>query len=96
MSIPDPVRHGDRLLSRFSCCVTGTCPHVSRALIEIKLGGNDLVEKGAATLNELEAKINPEKMRMPAFKMVLTAIGEYSYRRPNDKVWVVPIGCLRP
>lgn len=66
------------------------------ALIEIKLGGNDLVEKGADTLNELEAKIDPDKMKMPAFKMVLTAIGDYSYRRPKDNVWVVPIGCLKP
>lgn len=65
-------------------------------LIEIKLGGPDLIEKGATTLKELEAKIDPEKMKAPSFLMVLTAIGDYCYRRPQDGVWVVPIGCLRP
>lgn len=66
------------------------------ALIEIKLGGLDLIEKGATTLKALAEKINPEKMAAPSFMMVLTAVGEYSYRRPQDGVWVVPIGCLRP
>jgi len=66
------------------------------ALIEIKLGGNDQIEKGALTLNKLAGQINLDKMPAPSFKMVLTAVGEYSYRRPQDGVWVVPIGCLRP
>lgn len=65
-------------------------------LIEIKLGGPDLVEKGADTLCDLAKKINPDKMPAPSFLMVLTATGDYSYRRPKDGVWVVPIGCLRP
>ncbi len=66
------------------------------ALIEIKLGGNDQIEKGALTLNKLAGQINLDKMPAPSFKMVLTAVGDYSYRRPQDGVWVVPIGCLRP
>ena len=65
-------------------------------LIEIKLGGNELIEKGAETLCRLSNKINTEKMPNPSFKMVLTAVGEFSYRRPTDGVWVVPIGCLKP
>lgn len=65
-------------------------------LIEIKLGGGDLVEKGAQTLTKLSGMIDTEKMPEPAFLMVLTAVGDYSYRRPEDGVWVVPIGCLRP
>jgi len=65
-------------------------------LIEIKLGGPNLIEKGAATLCDLASKINTEKMKAPSFMMVLTAIGDYSYRRPQDGVWVVPIGCLKP
>ncbi|MBR1474778.1 MAG: ATP-binding protein [Muribaculaceae bacterium] len=64
-------------------------------LIEIKLGGNDLIEKGAKTLLDLAAKINTQKMSAPSFLMVLTAIGDYSYQR-KDGVWVVPIGCLKP
>lgn len=65
-------------------------------LIEIKLGGAELIEKGATTLCRLAEKINTDKMQRPSFKLVLTAVGEYSYRRPQDDVWVVPIGCLRP
>lgn len=65
-------------------------------LIEIKLGGAELIEKGAATLCRLADKINTDKMPKPSFKLVLTAVGEYSFRRPQDDVWVVPIGCLKP
>lgn len=28
-------------------------------------------------------------------KMILTAIGEYAYRRPEDGIYIVPIGCLK-
>ena len=65
-------------------------------LIEIKLGGSNLIDQGAKTLLNLVNKIDGEKMPMPSFLMVLTAIGDYSYQRPNDGVWVVPIGCLKP
>ncbi len=68
----------------------------SYGLIEIKLGGSDLIEKGATTLNDLKEKIDLEKMPAPSFLMVLTAVGDYSYQRPQDGIWVVPIGCLRP
>ncbi len=66
------------------------------ALIEIKLGGESLINEGASTLNALEAQIDTSKMNSPAFKMVLTATGDYAYLRPEDNVYVVPIGCLRP
>lgn len=66
------------------------------ALVEIKLGGPALIDKGAETLCRLASKIDTDKMRKPAFMMVLTAVGDYSYRRPDDGVWVVPIGCLKP
>lgn len=64
-------------------------------LIEIKLGGLENIEKGAGTLNDLANKLDTSKMKSPSFLMVLTAVGEYAYRRP-DGVYVVPIGCLRP
>lgn len=65
-------------------------------LIEIKLGGPDLIEKGADTLKRLSSKINTEKMPAPSFMMVLTAVGEYAYQRKQDDIWVIPIGCLKP
>ena len=63
-------------------------------LIEIKLGGDKLIEEGASTLKELADKIDSTKMRKPSFAMVLTATGDYAYRR-EDGVLVVPIGCLK-
>lgn len=63
-------------------------------LTEIKLGGDELIEEGAATLKELQTKIDTEKMKEPAFLMVLTGVGTYAYRRP-DGVYVVPVGCLK-
>ncbi len=63
-------------------------------LIEIKLGGDKLIENGAATLKAMQAKIDTDKMKVPSFLMVLTGNGDYAYRR-HDGVCVVPIGCLK-
>ena len=64
-------------------------------LIEIKLGGDSLIKDGATTLNALEEQIDTTRMKSPAFKMILTATGEYAYRRTEDGIYVVPIGCLK-
>lgn len=63
-------------------------------LIEIKLGGDRLIEEGAENLKKLGNKIDTTKMRAPAFLMVLIGVGDYAYRR-QDGVYVVPIGCLK-
>jgi len=63
-------------------------------LIEIKLGGEKLEEEGAANLLELRNKIDTTKMKSPSFMMVLTAVGDYAYRR-SDGVLVVPVACLK-
>lgn len=63
-------------------------------LIEIKLGGDRLIEEGAKSLKAMEAKIDTDKMNAPSFLMVLTGTGDYAYRR-QDGVYVVPIGCLK-
>ena len=55
----------------------------SYGLVEIKLGGDKLIEEGVKTLNALEAGIDTDKMKAPSFKMVLTGIGDYAYRRPD-------------
>lgn len=65
----------------------------SYGLVEIKLGGNTLIDDGVKTLNTLAAKIDTTKMKEPSFKMVLTGVGEFPFRR-SDGVYVVPIGCL--
>jgi len=63
-------------------------------LIEIKLGGDEAIAHGSCTLKKLRSKIDTDKMKEPSFLMVLTATGNYAYRR-DDGVYVVPIGCLR-
>lgn len=63
-------------------------------LIEIKLGGDSLIEDGAETLKKLADKIDATRMNPPSFLMALTGVGQYAYRR-KDGVWVVPIGCLK-
>ena len=67
----------------------------SYGLVEIKLGGETLIKEGVETLTELAEKIDTEKMNAPSFLMVLTGIGEYPYRRAEDGILVVPIGCLK-
>ena len=64
-------------------------------LIEIKLGGEGLIEDGAANLKSLAERIDTTRMKAPSFMMVLIGTGAYAYRR-KDGVYVVPIGCLRP
>lgn len=68
----------------------------SFGLIEIKLGGESLISDGVKTLNELARNIDTTKMKAPAFKMILTATGNYAYRLKNQDICVVPIGCLKP
>ena len=64
-------------------------------LIEIKLGGETLINEGVETLNLLAKQIDTTRMKVPAFKMILTATGEHAYRRPEDGIYIVPIGCLK-
>jgi predicted AAA+ superfamily ATPase len=63
------------------------------AAVEVKLGGNESIDEAAKNLLKLKEKVNTDKMREPAFLMVLTGM-QYAYRRP-DGVLVVPIGCLK-
>lgn len=66
----------------------------SYGLVEIKLGGDKLIEEGAENLKTFSKKIDTSKMKEPSFLMVLTGIGKYAYRR-EDGVYVVPVGCLK-
>lgn len=65
------------------------------ALVEVRLGGESLIGAGAETLGRLDALIASKLNRSPKFRMVLTAVGEYAYKR-KDGVIVCPIGALRP
>lgn len=63
-------------------------------LVEIKLGGDKLIEEGGKTLKALAAKIDTGKMNEPAFLMVLTGVAPYAYRR-TDGVIVAPLSTLK-
>lgn len=66
----------------------------SYGLVEIKLGGDKLIDEGAKNLIKMQNKIDTEKMKKPSFMMVLTATGNYAYKRDDD-VYVIPVGCLK-
>ena len=65
----------------------------SYGLVEIKLGGQDLIDAGIKTLNKLSDKLDTTRMKAPAFKMVLVGVGKYAYK--NKDVFIVPVGCLK-
>lgn len=67
----------------------------SYALIEIKLGGDTLINEGVKNLKKLAAKINTDRMKEASFLMVLCAKAPFAYKR-EDGVWIVPISCLKP
>lgn len=68
----------------------------SYGLVEVKIGGAELIKEGAESLKTLSSKIDSTRMKTPSFMMVLTGIGNFAYKRPEDGVLVVPIGCLKP
>lgn len=64
------------------------------AAIEIKLGGDDLIEDGAKSLNLLKSKLTEKSSeKPPKFMMILTAFGP-TYKR-KDGIFVVPITRLK-
>ena len=63
-------------------------------LVEIKLGGDNLIDQGAKTLQKVASKIDDKVMGVPTFMMVLTGVGTMAYRR-TDNIMVVPLGCLK-
>lgn len=59
------------------------------AAVEIKLGGEDLIEEAAKNLEKLKKVVDNDNL---AFRMILTATGP-AYRR-KDGIYVVPLNCL--
>jgi len=66
----------------------------SYGLVEVKLGGDQSINEGAESLLKLTSKIDTEKMKKPAFLMVLCGVAPFAYKR-EDGVFVVPITCLK-
>lgn len=66
----------------------------SYALLEIKIGGEERINEGAASLLALANNIDTDKMPAPSFMAVIIGVGKYAYQR-KDGVYVIPIGCLK-
>lgn len=66
------------------------------ALFEVKIGGTRLMEEGARTLSTLAKLISEKNLRAPAFKMILTAVGDVAYTRKEDGIVVCPLSALKP
>ena len=63
--------------------------------VEIKLGGDDLINDGASSLKKLRDKIiEKSDEKAPSFLLVLTAVGG-AYQR-EDGVFVAPINLSKP
>ncbi len=60
--------------------------------VEIKLGQEE-IEKAAANLLQMAARVDGSKSKKPSFLMIITGT-QYAYRRP-DGVFIVPIGALK-
>ena len=81
--------------SGLECDAVIHLPNGQYGLIEIKLGGDRAIEEAILSLKKLASQIEQSSMPPPAFKMVLTGLTPYAYRRP-DGITIVPIGCLKP
>lgn len=64
------------------------------ALIEVKLGGESLIEEGVKTLKGVLRRIDTSKMGEPAFMAVVTGTDRYAYKR-DDGIMIIPIGTLK-
>ena len=81
--------------SGLECDAVIHLPNGQYGLIEIKLGGDRAIEEAILSLKKLASQIEQSSMPPPAFKMVLTGLTPYAYRRP-DGITIVPIVCLKP
>lgn len=67
-------------------------PNGEYSLIEIKLGGETLINEGISNLKSIEEKIKENNQKMPSFKMVVVASGDAQIK---DGVFIVPINMLK-
>lgn len=93
-SLDGEVRHY-RDNAGLECDAIIHLPNGKWGAIEIKLGGESLINDGVASLNKLKAKLSEKSDEVaPSFMMILTATGP-AYRR-EDGIYIVPINCLKP
>lgn len=67
-------------------------PNGEYSLIEIKLGGEGLINEGISKLKLIENKIKENEQHLPSFKMIITACGDAQI---IDDIYIVPINMLK-
>lgn len=87
-SLKGEVRHY-RDSNGLECDAIVHLPNGEWGAVEVKLGGQRLIEEGAENL----LKIGTLVEKSPSFMMIVTATGPL-YRRP-DGIYVVPLNCLK-
>lgn len=69
-------------------------PDSKFAAVEIKLGGDNLINSGIKSLNLFEKKMgNLSDLPPLSFKMIITATG--SYQKIDNNIYIVPINMLK-
>lgn len=63
-------------------------------LIEIKLGGETLINEGIKNLLKLKSNLNLTKMAPPSFMMIIVGVGKYAYKN-EEGIYIVPITTLK-
>lgn len=91
-TLDGPVSHYRDSTGR-ECDAVAHLKNGAYGLIEVKLGGEGLIDEGASNLLDLTKKIDAETMGEPTFLMVLTGVEDYNYPH-EDGVLVVPTGTL--
>ena len=86
----------ERLL-RLVCTAKRRTPKHStiRSAFEVELGGDQAIERAAASLLKLAERVDPAVRDRLRALAVVTATGGYAYQRP-DTVSVIPIATLSP
>lgn len=88
MGLKGEIRHY-RDSNGLECDIIIHLPDGKWAAVEVKLGGDKLIDDGARNLVKLKSLVE----RAPSFMMIVTATGP-AYRRP-DGIYVIPINCLK-
>ncbi len=79
--------------SGLECDAVLHLPNGKYALVEIKLGGETLVQTGMDALDKLDSLIGRKGIPKPSFRMVLTATGGFAYSQ--NGIIICPLSCLR-
>ena len=68
-------------------------PNGEYGAVEIKIASDKNISDGIVSLNSFNRRLKNSKLKLPAFRMILTSHG--SCRKTEDDIYIVPINMLR-